>query len=388
MGRFKAEVWHNGLQKYRVISASSRYEAKMKGDAQLARWEEQYQNQLDRERLREDRKELRYEKEKQKQSVLAKKDKARELTLCYQDQTLRLQNIFNSYINEKTPFNVHDLKDFSEFTKLKPDYPTLPTKPDPKNIKYKADIGFFDLFSSEKKLIKRREADALFRNDLNAWEIQQRALINEYDQKVYAWEKEKETFYKVQQEKNIAYEKLEKAYMEQIPKAIILYFRLILLHLKFPLQFEQKFDIKYDQKTKILMVNYLLPKISDIPNIKEVKYIQNRDEFNEIRLSDSIIKRIYEDVIFQIVMQCISEIFLCDRQHSLHGTIFNGFIRRIDPAIGKISTFCILSSNILREEFSSLNLNQIDPLACLLNSGLRCKRPLANQKPIEPNNLF
>jgi restriction system protein len=44
--------------------------------------------------------------------------------------------------------------------------------------------------------------------------------------------------------------------------------------------------------------------------------------------------------------------------------VFNGFVNFIDPSNGKESSACIVSVLASRDEFSGLNLDQVDPRAC------------------------
>ena len=66
----------------------------------------------------------------------------------------------------------------------------------------------------------------------------------------------------------------------------------------YPDNFPQEFEIDYNPENGILIVEYQLPSIDDIPTLKEVKYIKSRDDFNQILISET------EKNVAQIINLC------------------------------------------------------------------------------------
>jgi len=120
----------------------------------------------------------------------------------------------------------------------------------------------------------------------------------------------------------------------------------------------------YVRETKILIVDHALPSPDDLVRVKEVKFIKSRNEFVEVFLSESEVSRIYDDVLYQICLRTIHELFDADAANALEAVVFNGWIESVDKATGKDVKGCVLSVHARREEFQKINLARVDPKAC------------------------
>ena len=75
----------------------------------------------------------------------------------------------------------------------------------------------------------------------------------------------------------------------------------------YPDYLPQDFELDYVAQSRILVVDYALPKIEDLPSLKAVKYNQTQDKFVETHLSDAVLNKLYEDVNYQIVLNSTAE---------------------------------------------------------------------------------
>jgi restriction system protein len=139
-----------------------------------------------------------------------------------------------------------------------------------------------------------------------------------------------------------------------------------------------------DIENKILILDYELPDMSQLPTLKEVKYIQTRDEFVERHISQTETNRQYDEALFQVALRTLYELFDADINDNLSLVVFNGYVNSIDPATGKKQMACILSIQANKEEFTQLNLANVEPKACFNNLKGISSAKLYSLTPIAP----
>ena len=186
----------------------------------------------------------------------------------------------------------------------------------------------------------------------------------EYAGALKKWEEEKQAFFNSQAEANAAVDARREQYNQKIPDAIIDYCDMVLSNSKYPDSFQAEWDLDYRPETKILLVDYRLPAVEDLPKVKEVKYIQSRDESVDVLLPDSELLRIYDDLIYQIALRTLHELYEADVVKTLDSIILNGWVKSVDKRTGKEITPCIISVQANRDEFLSLNLENVEPKTC------------------------
>lgn len=125
-----------------------------------------------------------------------------------------------------------------------------------------------------------------------------------------------------------------------------------------------KKNISCSKDNDMLVVDYELPNISNISDIKEYKYIASKKEINIKKHTDSYISKRYENVLYSIVLRSLYEIFYVDTEHKIKGITFNGFVTQVNPATGITERKCVLSIQADRDKFSQINLSQVEPKAC------------------------
>lgn len=133
---------------------------------------------------------------------------------------------------------------------------------------------------------------------------------------------------------------------------------------EYPDTFPQEFQLEYVLASKTLVVEYSLPATEHLVHLKEVKFVQSRNEFVETQLTDKEIGRIYDNVVYQIALRTIHELFEADVVNGLDSVVFNGWVRSVDASTGNEVNACILSVHAKKAEFLDINLAQVDPKAC------------------------
>jgi len=373
---YEIEVRHDGLNKYRHIRGNNPEVVEQKAKAQLIVWGEMWKKKLEIEKVKETR--LRSTQEAAKQTNEAEK---------------ALSDIENTLIyvfGKDCKVNWEELKDLSNFDKSKPNEPKpeevvegeIPPEPLQSDGRYQPKFNFLEKIFTSLKQDKIDKFIAFFEKEHQEWEHIKETTINnnlrkkekakndyqkrknDYDIYLKRWEKEKDIFINNQKAKNEAIDKQRGAYMIQDPDAVVDYSDSILSNSVYPDSFPQEFEIDYIPETRMMIVDYLLPYIDNVPKLKEVKYIQAKDESKEIYLSDVVLNKIYDTLIYNITLRSLYELFNSDVIGAIDSVIFNGLVKAVDKSVGKDITNCILSIQANKAEFMDINLSGVDPKAC------------------------
>ncbi|MEZ5919493.1 MAG: hypothetical protein R3D66_06225 [Alphaproteobacteria bacterium] len=60
--------------------------------------------------------------------------------------------------------------------------------------------------------------------------------------------------------------------------------------------------MQYNDTNGMLLVDYQLPSLNEMPTINNVRYVKSRDEIEEKTISQSALAKLYDEAIYQIVL--------------------------------------------------------------------------------------
>lgn len=364
---WEIKIEHKGLGKIRVIRGSDKSIIERKAYLQEKTWNEQWEKKKEIESKRIAKEKAVLEKESKRQLAIEK-------TLEAQKSIEKIENTLKYTLSIKHRIDWETLKDESNFEKPFPQKPSLKIIPDePKfsDSKYNPKLTVLDKIFSSKKIKKMQKAEREFSDDLDKWKDEKMKLDQEnqrlqdnFESQVKQWEEDKEQFLNDQKQKNISVDNRKNNYCLFMPEAVIDYCDMVLANSKYPDNFPQEYDLEYDSDTKILIVDYSLPAPEHLPILKEVKYIQSKDEFSEMQISETTHKKLYDNLLYQISLRTIHELYEADSINSLESIVFNGWVRTIDKSTGNEVNTCVMSIQANKNEFLSINLSLVDPKEC------------------------
>lgn len=310
--RFVIHVSHKGLNQYQAIRATSRFEAEQKALAKMAQWDQRW--------------ERKQEAAQRKEHIEKAKESAAQRTKDAQQSLSDLETILSDGLKLTT-------KQLLRSTKPdKPDLPGFSPEPLPEDAAYNVELTFMqkilDVLAPEKKRSREDQLRASYEHDHANWEKQ----LQDYS--------------------------------SGKPKAVLRYCLTTLSKSRYPKQFPRSGKLHYNASTKMLMVDYQLPAPDDLPTLREVRYVQSRDEFDEKHISDDELRRRYDQVLYQIVLRTLHELLALDKAEVIEAIVFNGFVDSIDPSTGQEVYACIISVMAKKDEFLQINLENVDPKAC------------------------
>ena len=333
--------------------------------------------------------------------VVEQKAIAQRRTWDAEESTLKLESVLKQSLNPRGE-NIWDLllnhKQFSEKKPVKTEYTlyrpireqliSAPPEPSKTDIKYQPKIFFLEVLLGLRK-IRSNDAHQLYLADLEEWrgiaksvDLKNKLLESSYLEKLQKWEADKANFDYREIEKLKDWEVRKSKYEEKRPsknqtvletknqyfdnssKAISDYNGFILEKSNYPDYFPQEHSIDYQSNSKILIVDYALPDIDSLPNIKSVKYVATSNEFVETLIATSAITKLYDELLYQIALRTFHELYEADAINALDSIVFNGWVNSIDKSTGHRVNACIMSVNASKDEFMAINLKNVDPKAC------------------------
>lgn len=196
------------------------------------------------------------------------------------------------------------------------------------------------------------------------------------------WEKSKDAFLKNQNIENAKIDKLRTDYNKLDSNAILEYCELVLNNSEYPDSFPKGFDLEYNPDTKILIVEYSLPAIEQLPTLNEVKFIKN--ELKEYYISENQLLKIFDNTMYNITLRSIHELFEADVINAIEAISFNGWVNSLNKATGKRDNNCILSIQVKKKEFIEIKLENVDAKTCFKNFKGVGSSKLSGLTPIQP----
>ncbi len=121
-----------------------------------------------------------------------------------------------------------------------------------------------------------------------------------------------------------------------------------------------------------------------MPTVKEVRYVQSRNQMSEVRVTDTEANRRYDSMIYQVALRTIHELYEADAVDGLQSIVFNGWVRSIDPRNGREVNACIISVQANKQVFQGVDLGRVDPKACFKSLKGVGSSKLSGLAPIPP----
>ncbi|TFD99417.1 restriction endonuclease [Jeotgalibacillus salarius] len=382
---YQVEIRHDGLNKYRLIKGNDRHVVEQKAAVQIKDWDERWEKQL-----------AILEKKKEKEMIALEKEEKKEYAAQQTAEALEtlkaLDNVLIHTLDIDDKIDWDDLRDDSSFLEpypIKPmplHQPSQPLKKD-----FEPTFSFTDKIFSKNKEKKAQEAEQKFHTAMENWKSELERIktaeaeaLSQYEVLLSEWEKNKKEFELEQKETNDAVELQKQRYLNNDPLAIEEYCDMVLSNSEYPDLFPKEYDLEYISTTRTLLVEYNLPDIEAMPKLKEVKYIANRDEYNESYLTEAAVNKIYEKLLYDTTLRTIHELYEGDVSEALDAIVFNGWVNTLNKATGNYEKKCILSVQANKDAFLAINLEQVDPKICFKNLKGVGSSKLSSLTPIAP----
>jgi restriction system protein len=233
----------------------------------------------------------------------------------------------------------------------------------------------------EKKLRAYRAGE---RDVLEAFNSEVRSYNDLLKKEKQKYTRERDEFVAHQKAHNDAVLAFRSRYEGGSAEAVERYLQMVLERSSYPEGITGEPDVKFDDPSKTVVVNWWLPTIADVPNIVEHKYVSSRKAIKPVEMKQKEFEAFFEDVIHQIVLRTIREVFVADYASVVEAVVFNGWVRGIDRKTGTPFTSCVLSCEAARKQFLTLDLAHVSPKECVRGLKGITAGPLAMLAPVQP----
>ncbi|MGI8770844.1 MAG: restriction endonuclease [Acidobacteriaceae bacterium] len=381
---WEIRVQHEGLSAYRVVRGVTKEEAELKATLQIASWNERWSS-------RESALLTKHKKLQRTWDLETNKEIARTRTEELQYQMVTIETLLRAGI-EQPPFRWDQLWSTTLFTLSLPSTPISPSKPaGPNAVVYAPVLTTFDRIFAGRRAKKEIQAADELRTARAQWQEECAAIdtahlkaMSDYSSSAAEWEKAQAQHRTMQEEQHSQIEILRAQYQAGDPSAVEFFCSEVLNRSSYPENFPQGHGMRFNQESGVLVLDLELPNQTALPTIKEVKYVATRQQFQETPISDAWLKRTYDEVLYQIALRTLHELFIADEVAVLKSVVFNGWVHSIDRATGAQAHGCILSVQAGRDEFLQINLVQVEPKACFRRLKGVASSKLTELIPVRP----
>ena len=245
------------------------------------------------------------------------------------------------------------------------------------------------------RLFSKKTIDQKYTQQLDRWKEQikeneawNQKLEQAFEKSIEEFKRRKNKFDKKKAMANAPVDAMEIQYKQGNPEVIEDYCHLVLNASDYPKLLPKTSVLEYREPAQMLIVERDLPAPSGLPSIESCRFVASENQIKEKPLTASAKKRLFNDVVYQICLRTIHELFEADVVGALESICFNGKVTEVNPATGVSETKTILSVLAKKEEFVELDLSRVDPKATFKHLKGVAATNLIDLAPIPPVVTF
>lgn len=373
MGRsyYQIAIRHSGLNKYRVVRGADRYLVEAAAATQRLAWDEQYARKVAIEERKRDRDAKRRELEDNLQEADQRTAEAQSAL-----EELRTLLAATLRVDDRVDWEAMLKPVFTQPPPKPVPYLPLPSEPvfDPDEWKRRKGFvtGLIPFLAKRAEENARREFEIAHAK----WSEREQA-VGATNAKIYSdnlrdyenWQQRATVYEDARAKHNSSIERAREAYQALNPDAILDYCDLVLSRSRYPDFFPKHYEIDYSPTTKTLGVEYQLPSPDDLPRLESVKFSRTKGDFQETELTKRDFESLYSNVVFQVAIRTIHELFEADVVRALDAVVFSGTVHILNSGTGREEDRCIASVRAQRASFEGINLRHVESRACFETLG-------------------
>jgi restriction system protein len=154
-----------------------------------------------------------------------------------------------------------------------------------------------------------------------------------------------------------------------VEAAIQDYVGVVLSNSVYPDAFPVSYDHQFDLGSRELTLNVTVPEPSDIPTVKEYRYVKAKDEIVPTALPIKERKERYANAVWQVALRTMHEIFEADRAGKIHSVALTVSTSHMAPTTGRPEDVPLVVVAADRETFTTFDLANVVPHATLTHLG-------------------
>jgi restriction system protein len=171
-----------------------------------------------------------------------------------------------------------------------------------------------------------------------------------------------------------------------VESAIQEYVGIVLSNSVYPDAFPVSHDHEFDLSNRELRLAVTVPPPSDVPAVKEYKYVKAKDEITATMLPLKARKDRYAGAVHQVAVRSLHEIFEADRSGKIHSIALTVGTEAVSPATGLSEAIPLVIVAADRETFSRFDLTNVIPRATLDHLGAAVSRSPFDLTPADTSH--
>jgi restriction system protein len=398
----------------KIIRAMTENELQWLIDTQRAKWDEQ-------EKRKREQKQKEAEREAAQRETESLRAQAELDTKAAQQHLEAFRNILRESLRRNLAFDWDQILDCSsfapfQFKRPKPDRDQVRRRllgPEPQEAVVPAPVlevasvwEFLLPFLRSRRLEREAAAEEAFEAEkmiaradfakrLKQYRAREKEVLDAYNAQVREhnailgqaktmYIRERKDFLARQEAHNKAILAFRSRYEKGSPEAVERYVQMALERSTCPEGVTGDPDVQFDGHSNTLVINLWLPGLTDVPRVLEYSFIASRKAIKPVELKRKEFEALYDDIIHQIALRTVHEVFVADYATQVEAVVFNGWVRGTDRKTGKPFTSCILSCEAPRKQFMEFDLAHVSPKDCVRGLKGITAGPLAMLAPVKP----
>jgi restriction system protein len=184
------------------------------------------------------------------------------------------------------------------------------------------------------------------------------------------------------------YTDIEKNYENFKSGGVEEYLNLVLERSSYPDNLNLIYDLRFSKSEKLLIIDIEIPTKEDFPRILEYRYVASQDEIKEKEMKEKDFEQFYNDVIYQIILRTIHEVFESDYKEGVETLVVNTKLKKINRKTGKEEEVYTSSVQVQKVEFTEIDLKNVSPEECFKYLKGITAGSLIELSPIKPIMLI
>lgn len=204
-----------------------------------------------------------------------------------------------------------------------------------------------------------------------------------YNENKKLFEINKSDFEKNKTEHNEKISKIKNNYENNLENWVFDYISLVLEQSKYPEEINLNEEIYYDKNSKVIIVDMDIPSYDSISNVTWYKYSKTK-WIEPTLMKKTEHEKYYNNIIYQICLRTIHEIFESDYLNHIDIVVFNWWVNWVDKKTWNDVRNCIITLQTTKEEFNKINLSKVDVIECFRWLKWVTAGSFVNLSPVRP----
>jgi restriction system protein len=167
-------------------------------------------------------------------------------------------------------------------------------------------------------------------------------------------------------------------------QAISEYFAAVLTAMPLPYEPDRATRVAFSSQSRQLVVELALPDGDIVPDVNEYRYVKTRDEIVGTAMPATRRKAMYTGLIAQLALTVVNEVFRAAGADVVETVVMNGHVDAVDKRTGQPIRPCLVTVRATTDQFTSIDLAKVDPIACLKALSASISRGPTELVPVRP----